>query len=187
VSTTGSTAVFGEAFGPATQNGSLLNNVQNSEGWFTTFNDPTAPFQIPPRSAMTPGERNVTTPIVLGGIIFFTTFTPSGDICVASGTGLLYGVFYQTGGPFTGSAVGDSSNASGDTLVNKSLALGQGMWSQANIHIGAQGAGATGSTNSGSGCVGTVTIYSQSSTGAVTGVCGNVSNPWSRMISWRDL
>jgi type IV pilus assembly protein PilY1 len=186
VSTNGSTAVFNTAFGPSTLVGSLLNNVQNSDGWFTTFNDPTAPFQIPPRLAMTPGERTVSPAIVLSGTIFFTTFTPAGDICVAAGSGLLYGVFFQTGGPFTGSAVGESV-AGGNTLVNKSLSLGQGMWSQANIHIGAQGAGATGSINSGSGCVGSVTIYSQSSTGVVTGVCGKTNNPWSRMISWRDL
>jgi Tfp pilus tip-associated adhesin PilY1 len=184
VSTTGSTAVFATAFGPGV--GSLLNSVQNSDGWFTTFNDPTAPFQTPPRSAMTPGERNTTTALVLGGTIFFTTFTPAGDICVAAGTGLLYAVFYQTGGPFTGSAVGESV-AGGNTLVNKSLSLGQGMWSQANLHLGAQGTGATGTVNSGAGCVGRLTIYSQSSTGAVTGACGETSNPWSRMIAWRDL
>jgi type IV pilus assembly protein PilY1 len=135
---------------------------------------------------MTPGERNVTPAIILGGTIFFTTFTPTGDICVAAGTGLLYGVFYQTGGPFSGSAVGESV-AGSNTLVNKTLSLGQGMPSQANIHIGAQGTGATGSINSGSGCVGSVTIYSQSSTGALTGVCGKTNNPWSRMIAWRDL
>jgi type IV pilus assembly protein PilY1 len=184
VSTTGSTAVFSTAFGPGV--GSLLNNVQNGDGWFTTFNDPTAPFQTPARSAMTPGERNLTPAIVLGGTIFFTTFTPAGDICVAAGNGLLYAVFYQTGGPFSGSAIGESV-AGGNTLVNKTLSLGQGMPSQANVQIGAQGSGASGSIGSGSGCIGGVTIYAQSSTGVLNQVCGKTNSPWSRMVAWRDL
>jgi type IV pilus assembly protein PilY1 len=186
VSTTGSTVTFNTAFGPIGLVGSLLNSIQNMDGWFTTFNDPSAPFQDPPRNAMTPGERNLNPAIVVGGTLFFTSFTPSSDICIAAGNGLLYSVFYQTGGPFTGSAIGESV-AGGNTLVNKSISIGQGMPSQAAVQIGAQGTGSSG-TISNSGCVGRTTIYIQSSTGVLGQTCGSTAlQAWSRMIAWRDL
>src|SRR5207253_1868070 len=56
VSTTGGTSGF--TIGFSAGGGSLVNNVQNGDGWFTTFNDPTAPLQTPPRSALTAGNRS---------------------------------------------------------------------------------------------------------------------------------
>ncbi len=135
---------------------------------------------------MTPGERTLNPAIVLGGTLFFTSFTPSADICIAAGNGLVYSVFYQTGGPFTGSAIG-TSVAGGNTLVNKAISIGQGMPSQAAVQLGAQGTGASGSTSS-AGCVGRTTIYIQSSTGVLGQTCGATAlQAWSRMLAWRDL
>src|SRR2546428_511270 len=99
VSTTGSTSSF--TIGFSAGGGSLVNNVQNGDGWFTTFNDPTAPLQTPRRSALTAGERNLASATLLGGTVFFTTFVPttltphaSG---IGSGTAQLHTVYYHTG------------------------------------------------------------------------------------------
>ena len=172
VSTTGSTTSFDT--GPS----SLLAQVLNVDGWFTTFSNPPA--------ALTPGERNLNPGTLVGGTLFFTTFTPVADICTASGTGLLYAVFYQTGGPQKDSALGTTASGS-NLLVNKSVSLGQGLPSQAAIQIGAQGSGTSGASSS-AGCAGRTTIYIQSSTGVLGQNCGKPAlSVWSRIVSWRDL
>src|SRR5205807_2475208 len=65
VSTTGSTSSF--TIGFSAGGGNLVNSIQNMDGWFTTFNDPTAPLQTPPRAAITPGARNLASATLLGG------------------------------------------------------------------------------------------------------------------------
>ncbi|MDO8547516.1 MAG: hypothetical protein Q7R68_09175, partial [Nitrospirales bacterium] len=123
---------------------------------------------------------------LVGGTLFFTSFTPVNDICTASGTGRLYAVFYQTGGPYKDSAVGTTTSG-GHTLVNKRVSLGEGLPSQAAIQLGAQGTGTSGSSSS-AGCSGRTTVYIQSSTGVLGQNCGKTAmQAWSRMLSWRDL
>jgi type IV pilus assembly protein PilY1 len=134
---------------------------------------------------MTPGERNLSSPTLIGGTVFFTTFIPSTDICLGIGTGQLYAVFYLTGGPYTASAIGTAASGS-NTLTAKSLSLGQGLPSQMGIQVGAQGSGTSGTASS-SGCTGRLTGFIQAS-GALGQTCGAAAlSFWSRMISWRDL
>ena len=181
VSTTGSASSF--TIGFSAGGGSLVNNVQNGDGWFTTFNDPTAPLQTPPRSALTPGERNLASATLLGGTVFFTSFIPTTDIRQASGavsgtvsgTAQLYAVFYLTGGPYPTSTFGTALPGS-DAIASKSIALGKGVPSQLSVQIGAQGNGAAG-TSSSSGCVSCVTGFYQTSMGVLV---RSVGGPHSR-------
>src|SRR5439155_13581036 len=171
VSTTGSASSF--TIGFSAGGGSLVNNVQNGDGWFTTFNDQTAPLQTPPRSALTPGERNLASATLLGGTVFFTSFIPTTDIRQASGavsgtvsgTAQLYAVFYLTGGPYPTSTFGTALPGS-DAIASKSIALGKGVPSQLSVQIGAQGNGAAG-TSSSSGCGSRVTGFYQTSMGVL--------------------
>jgi len=156
------------------------------DGWFTTFNDPTRAVLTPPQPTMTLGERTVSTPTLIGGTVFFTSFTPTADLCTASGTGLLYGVFYRTGGPYTASAVGTATSGS-NTLAKKAISLGQRLPSQMASQVGAQGRGESGGSSS-TGCAGRVTGFIQASSGVLGQVCGSPSlSVWSRMESWRDM
>ena len=188
VSTTGSTSSF--TIGFSAGGGSLVNNVQNMDGWFTTFNDPTAPLQTPPRSALTPGERNLASATLLGGTVFFTTFVPTTDIRqasgIASGTAQLYAVYYLSGGPYPTSTFGNAPPGS-NALASKSISLGKGLPSQLSVQIGGQGTGAAG-TSSSSGCVSRVTGFYQTSIGVLVQVCGTPAlSAWSRTVSWRDF
>lgn len=179
VSTTGSTGSFTTSFD--TGSSSLMAQILNMDGWFTVFNDCSTGS-----CALTAGERNLNPGTLVGGTLFFTTFTPVNDICTASGTGLLYAVFYQTGGPYKDSAIGTTTGAGG-VLAKKSVSLGEGLPSQAAIQLGAQGTGTSGGSSS-AGCTGRATIYIQSSTGVLGQNCGKTATqPWSRMVSWRDL
>ncbi|TLY24116.1 MAG: hypothetical protein E6K64_07520 [Nitrospirae bacterium] len=185
-STTGSTSSF--TIGFSAGGGNLVNSIQNMDGWFTTFNDPTAPLQTPPRAAMTSGERNLASATLLGGTVFFTTFIPTTDICQSTGTGQLYAVYYLTGGPYTGSAIGSATSGS-NTLTAKSLSLGQGLPTQMQVHVGGElPINPTGPTTAGD-CAGARVIgITQTSTGAAPITCVKPAQSfYSRMVSWRDL
>jgi type IV pilus assembly protein PilY1 len=151
---------------------SLMGSVSTRDGWVTTL----------PAS----GERSLTGAKILGGNVFFTSFAPTKDVCIATGQGYLYALFYQTGTAYKDSVIGTTPSGS-DLLVNRSLALDTGLPSQMAIQVGAQGTGAAG-TSSNAGSIGRVTGFIQSSSG-VLGQLGvrPAFSPWSRIISWRDL
>jgi len=153
-----------------TSSTSLSGVVANKQGWFVTF--PVA------------GERDLSSPTILGGTVFFTTFVPINDICTASGDGNLYALFYLTGSAYKQSTIGTTS---GGANVAKSISLGTGLPSQMAVQIGAQGSGGSGASSS-AGCAGRVTGYIQASTGVLGSLCGTPAlSVWSRMVSWRDM
>ncbi len=153
--------------------GLIQDPVQNVDGWFTTL--PTA------------GERSLSAPTILGGTVFFTTFVPTTDICVAAGSGNLYALYYLTGSAYKESVIGTTPSG-GTTTIKRSVALGTGLPSQMAVQIGAEGTGASGASGSGSGCAGRVTGFIQARTGVLGSVCGKPAlSVWSRMLSWRDL
>jgi type IV pilus assembly protein PilY1 len=145
---------------------SLISLVQSKKGWFTKLTVPAGGL---------PSERSVANPVLLGGIVFFPTFTPSGDVCVAAGSSMLYALYYVTGGAYSSPIVG----MTGQNINNKT-SLGEGLATTVAIHIGAAGNGSTGG-----GSASGVTGCSQSSTGAINCVnAGTASSTVSRYISW---
>ncbi|TAL10296.1 MAG: hypothetical protein EPO02_07950 [Nitrospirae bacterium] len=153
--------------------GQVQSSVQNIDGW----------FMLLPNS----GERSLSTPTILGGTVFFTTFIPTTDICVAAGSGNLYALYYLTGTAYKESVIGTTTSG-GTTTIKRSIGLGTGLPSQMAVQIGAEGSGSSGSSGSGSGCAGRVTGFIQASTGVLGSVCGKPAlSSWSRMLSWRDL
>lgn len=71
----------------------------------------------------TPGtgsERVITQPLILGGIVFFATFIPDGDVCEGNGDSWLFAVDWKTG-DFVSNEVFDINNSgdfdSGDKKV----------------------------------------------------------------------
>jgi type IV pilus assembly protein PilY1 len=165
----GATFSSGFAGGPT----SLVGSVVAKDGWVTT---------------LTGGERSLSTAGLLGGTLFFSTFTPDASICEFSGAGRLYGLYYLTGTGYTTSALGTSTVA-GHEMARQFIQLDSGMPSQVALHIGSQ---ATGPDNTGTsgpiGCTSRVTASIGTSTAAVSQPCVKPAlNPWSRLISWRDL
>lgn len=166
-------SVGGTAVSSVDALGSQMQSTQNLNGWFTTL--PTS------------GERALSSPTILGGTVFFTTFVPATDVCVAAGSGSLYALYYLTGTPYNSSIIGTSTSG-GSTMIGRSIALGTGMPSQMAVQVGSQGSGTSGTSGSGSGCAGRVTGYIQASTGVLGQVCGKPAlSVYSRMVSWRDL
>ena len=44
-------------------------------------------------------ERVISQPLVVAGVVFFTTFIPDEDVCAGSGDAWLFALDYETGGP----------------------------------------------------------------------------------------
>lgn len=62
------------------------------------------------------GERMTGTPRLLGGVLFYTTYIPSSEVCKQEGTGYLMGVRFQNGGKVSYSVF----DSNGDGQVNAS-------------------------------------------------------------------
>jgi type IV pilus assembly protein PilY1 len=145
---------------------SLVSLVQSKKGWFTKLTVPGGGL---------PSERSVANPVVLGGIVFFPTFLPSGDVCVAAGSSFLYALYYVTGGAYSSPVIGMTGQD-----INKKISLGEGLATTVAIHLGAQGDGTTGN-----GSLSGVKGCSQSSTGAINCVnAGTAFSVASRYLSW---
>ena len=77
------------------------------------------------------GERSLTTSLVFGGAVLFTTFLPTGDICSYGGHGNMFALFYRTGTAYTKAFL-----ASQDTLYRPTyIDLGQGMPSEPSLYV----------------------------------------------------
>ncbi len=152
---------------------SLQGLVQSKNGWFTSLS--------------AAGERDLVSPNLLGGIVFFPTFTPESDVCSGAGNASLYAVFYQTGSAWGSSIIGTQTSGS-NTNVRRDVAMGNvGVTSQLALHIGAQGSGGSGSMTANGGCTGRTTGFLQASTGEVRQLCLSTAySTWSRYVSWMD-
>ena len=77
-------------------------------------------------------ERVFTKPLVVGGIVFFTTFIPDADICTGSGDTYVFALDYKTGMPPTSPVFdlnGDGKFTDADkVLVNGSLVMPIGVY-----------------------------------------------------------
>jgi Tfp pilus tip-associated adhesin PilY1 len=77
-------------------------------------------------------ERVFTKPLVVGGIVFFTTFIPDSDICTGSGDTYVFALDYKTGMPPTSPVFdlnGDGNFTDADkVLINGSLVMPIGVY-----------------------------------------------------------
>lgn len=97
---------------------SLIILVNNKLGWYRQF--------------AKPGERNLTTSLVMGGAVLFTTYCPTGDICTYGGEGFLYALYYRTGTAYTQAFIGDTAG------YNRILlSLGSGIPSEPALYVSA--------------------------------------------------
>ncbi len=115
-------------------------------------------------------ERSIVSPTVIGGAVFFPTFTPSSDVCVATGTSQIYGLYYLTGTGYTDPIFG----VDGSGKAVRSISGGQGVASSVAIQIGAEPTGMSG--------------FFQSSNSAITKMSPKAPMVlWSQFMAWIDV
>jgi type IV pilus assembly protein PilY1 len=126
--------------GTATEKANVKAALGSSDGWFIRLENS--------------GEKVVASPRVYGGVVYFTTYTPSsgdegvsGDPCAVStarGVGRLYAVNYKTGGSVLELSSDAETDNSGGTVTlgkkDRSLAIGTAIPSAPVIAVLAGGA-----------------------------------------------
>jgi len=78
------------------------------------------------------GERIVSKPSVLGGIMLAPSFVPNNDICGFGGDSYLHALYFETGTAYFKSVVGVEA----DDSVKDKINLGAGLSSSLGIHVG---------------------------------------------------
>jgi type IV pilus assembly protein PilY1 len=101
---------------PHIQDGDF-NSLQDSvkqqimdEGWYFELDDP----------GVNPAERTVSEALVIGGVAFFTSFTPNSDVCGYGGDSRLYAVDFEIG-------VTSTSVFGEETPTERYIELGSGL------------------------------------------------------------
>jgi len=93
--------------------------------------------------SMTGGERILTKPTLLGGIVFVPSYLPNADVCGFGGDSYLNGVYFETGTAYYEAVFSDSgtvdygTTTDGDQVVDK-IDLGAGKSSSLGVHVGAE-------------------------------------------------
>lgn len=106
----------------------IYNEIQTKQGWCFQFEDE--------------GERTTGQPIVLGGLVTFTTYVPSADVCDYEGNSYLYALYYLTGTAYSESTIGtgtESITEGGEEKkeVLSKTSLGTGVGTAPSMHLGA--------------------------------------------------
>ncbi|MBN1755091.1 hypothetical protein JW877_02655 [bacterium] len=133
----------------------FAQNIQDASGWFVELED---------------GERVTTEPILLGEIIFFSTYTPNQDVCSYGGTGKLFGVYYLTGTPEPQIQTFGTEELVDETRLIEAMELGGGVPTSPTAHIG---------------LTDQATISVQMSTGQIVQEKANISIQKDAAIFWK--
>ncbi|MCF6265370.1 MAG: hypothetical protein L3J57_02350 [Desulfuromusa sp.] len=137
----------------------MINTQSAADGWYLDFSL---------------GERNLGQAALIGGLLSFTTFTPTADICSAGGTSDLWGLYYKSGTAYYRAVFGTELEIVAGVEKERSLkklSLGLGLATSPNVHVGRK----KGST-----------VFVQSSTGEITRI--EEENPLSTksgLQSWK--
>jgi type IV pilus assembly protein PilY1 len=141
------------AFGGTSSWSSLLSGSYGCDGWSIFFQNLGETVDFTGADLSHDGERVIAEPLVLGGIVTWTTYIPGIEECEFEGDSNLYAVYYKTGTSFKKYVFKEQKNqASPDPNVARVKHLGKGMPSSVSAQI----------TDSGS-----IKGFAQQSTGSI--------------------
>ena len=81
------------------------------------------------------GERIVSKPSILGGILLAPSFVPNNDICGFGGDSYLHALYFETGTAYFKSVVGTEAEGTKEKVLDR-VGLGVGISSSLGIHVG---------------------------------------------------
>ena len=111
--------------------GSGCTSVDAQDGWYITL----------PGN----GEKLLADPVVFGGVLYFSTYTPylGTDQCLAAGTGTVYGINYVTGASVSGLST-DRVIATGTGLATSPIISRAPGGGTADLYVTFSGGGSAG-------------------------------------------
>ncbi len=108
----------------------LISHIHGMDGWYRSLGSAT-------------GERALSKPAILGGVVLAPVFQPNTDICGFGGDSYLYGFYFETGTAFpkaifTSGFESYDAYVAGEIKVLDKITLGKGLAESAGIHLGKQ-------------------------------------------------
>ncbi len=109
----------------------LINEIYQRDGWFIDFDTITDTTDFLGNEVSHQGERVIAKPLVIGGLVLWTTYIPGIDQCTYEGTSNIYGVYYETGTSYYKYVFREEEKlkqgAQTPQTVSKMMKLGHGM------------------------------------------------------------
>ncbi len=121
-----------------------LDIEQNYDGWVMYFENLLETVDFTGATLLHTGERVLSKPLVLGGIVTWTTFIPGDEKCNPEGESNIYSVYYKTGSSykdyvFNAQAYKTKQNNTPEAVARVKR-LGPGMASSPSVQVTAKGA-----------------------------------------------
>jgi type IV pilus assembly protein PilY1 len=116
--------------------GSIVGTAEASTfGELKLRQGPGLTYEVGWYKALDVGERIVSKPSVLGGILLAPSFVPNDDICAFGGDSYLHALYFETGTAYSQSVIGTTPDGTKDKVLDK-VRLGVGISSSLGIHVG---------------------------------------------------
>ena len=119
---------------------SLINASSSCDGWVMNFANLGEAVDFSGNALTHNGERMLSKPLVLGGLVTFATYIPGIDACAAEGQSNVYAVYYKTGTAYSDYVFKDQKEqAISSDEVARVAELGVGLPSSMSAQITASG------------------------------------------------
>jgi type IV pilus assembly protein PilY1 len=141
VTTDGSVAgVSGSCAGSVSSWANLLTASQSCDGWAMYFESLGETVDFTGSALTHNGERMLTKPLILGGLVTWATYIPGTDECSYEGESNVYAVYYQTGTAYKEYVFEEQKEMeSPSDVVARVKKLGSGMPSSLSAQITSEG------------------------------------------------
>ncbi len=118
----------------------LSSAVSGCDGWVMNFSTLGENVDFTGETLLHNGERIISKPLVLGGLVTFTSFIPGTDVCSVGGDSNIYAVYYETGTAYKKYVFKEQqSNPPSNNVVARVKKLGKGMPSTVSAQITSSG------------------------------------------------
>ena len=118
----------------------LMARMQDHGGWRIDFLDSSDVIDVGKNKTVQRGERNLGQATFLGGVLSFTTFKPSANICTPGGESFFWARYFETGTdyyrPILSAQVLVPYNNSSVMMNVGRVSLGSGLASPPSLHVG---------------------------------------------------
>jgi type IV pilus assembly protein PilY1 len=118
----------------------LKNAMYNCDGWALYFGSRGETEDYTTETLLKDGERVLSKPLVLGGLVAWATYIPNDDICSHLGESNVYAVYYQTGTAYKKYVFkGQKDQQNPSDEIGRVQKLGEGLPSSMSAQITAGG------------------------------------------------
>ena len=125
----------------------LMSTMQGKGGWRIDFLDSSDANDVGINKTVQRGERNLGQATLLGGVLAFTTFKPSDNICTPGGESFFWARYFETGTDYYKPILSRQITVpyvGGSAVMNVGkVSLGKGLATTPSLHVGSGGSGTT--------------------------------------------